>query len=124
MKKTYYIIGVIALIYLTILVGKAVYINYQTDQRVKKLKTNLDTLETENQNLKNQIAYVQTESFKEKEARRKLGLVKPDEKVVILSGDTNQPRSSVAPVEGQEESKKSNYKLWWEYFTKDKSFNL
>lgn len=124
MKKTYYIFGVLALIYLTFLVGKSVYTNWQTDQKVKKFKTDLDILEVENQNLKNQITYFQTESFKEKEARRKLGLVKPDEKVVILSREPEKLKEETISPEEAEQKSKPNYKLWWEYFTKDKTLKL
>jgi len=125
MKKTHLIIGIIALVYLAVLVGKSVYTNYKTDQKIKELKTELDALETENKNLQNQIAYYQTESFKEKEARRKLGLVKPDEKVVILQNEP-QSSSSTLPNNPSEQSgpRKPNYQLWWEYFTKDKTIKL
>jgi len=124
MKKTYYIIGVLGLIYLSVLVGRSVYTNWKTDQRVKKLKTELDTLEIGKQDLENQIAYFQTESFKEMEARRKLGLVKPDEKVVILQSEPQSESQSTSNQTNTNENNKPNYRLWWEYFTKDKSFKL
>ena len=120
MKKRYYILGIIGVIYLAILVGRSVYTNWQTNQTVSKLKTEMATLEVENQNLQSQIAYYQTNSFKEKEARRKLGLVKPDEKVVIIS---KEPPTDSAnnPQETPSESKLPNYQLWWQFFFKKES---
>ena len=104
------------------LVGKGVYANWQTDQKLKKISNDIDLLSIENQNLKSQVAYYQTDSFKEKEAREKLGLAKPDEKVVILQNEPQSPAPTEATTEETVGEKKSNPRLWWEYFTKDKGF--
>jgi len=116
-KNYYYIFGIAVLIYFAFLTGKSVYQNWQTNQEAKKIKTEIETLEIENQNLKNQIAYYQTPSFKEKEARRKLGLVKPDEKVIILSKELPKTNNN-PPIPAEEKSVKPNYQLWWEFFFK------
>ena len=105
-------------LYLAFLTGRAVYKNWQTNQEIKKLKVEIETLEVENQNLQNLIAYYQTPSFKEKEARRKLGLVKPDEKVVIISKEP--PKTTTPAPSPSEEPKKPNFKLWWEFFFGEK----
>lgn len=122
MKKGYYLIGVLCLFYLMFLVGKGVYANWQTDQKLKKIGTEIDLLSIENQNLKSQITYYQTDSFKEKEAREKLGLAKPDEKVVILQNEPQSPAPKETTSTENAGEKKSNPRLWWEYFTKDKGF--
>lgn len=119
MNRGYYIIGIFVLLYLMILVGKSVYTNWQTNQATKKLQIEIDTLEVENQNLRDLIAYYQTPSFKEKEARRKLGLVKPDEKVVIISKEQPVIKNPVTP--SSEEPKKPNYQLWWQFFFENKN---
>jgi cell division protein FtsB len=116
MKRGYYILGILALLYLIFLTGRSAYQNWQTNQEVKKLKVEIETLEVENQNLQNLIAYYQTQSFKEKEARRKLGLVKPDEKVVIISKEQAPSKKSTESI--SEEPKKPNYILWWQFFFK------
>ncbi|MCX6806874.1 MAG: septum formation initiator family protein [Candidatus Berkelbacteria bacterium] len=120
MKKGYLTIGIIVLIYLSVLVGRSVYKNWKTEQILKKIRTEIETFEVENQNLQNLIVYYQTPSFKEKEARRKLGLVRPDEKVAIISKEPEQQKkASVASA--TDEVKKPNYILWWEYFFANKT---
>ena len=117
LKDYYHIFGILALIYFAFLAGRSIYQNWQTNQEAKKIKTEIETLEIENQNLKSQIAYYQTPSFKEKEARRKLGLVKPDEKVVILSKEPPKANNN-PPALSEEKPTKPNYQLWWEFFLK------
>lgn len=119
MKKSYYILSVLILVYLIFLTGRSAYYNFQTNQEVKQFKTEIETLEVENQNLQNLIAYYQTQSFKEKEARKKLGLVKPDEKVVIISKEP--PPVKVPSPAPSEEPQKPNWQLWWQLFFGQKS---
>lgn len=111
-----YILGILAVIYFSCLTGLATYRNYKTNQQIKTLKAEIELKEQENQNLKNLIAYYQTQSFKEKEARKKLGLVKPDEKMIIISQEP--PSSKKSPAPQPEGPKKPNYLLWWEFFFK------
>lgn len=110
----FYILGFLVLAYLLFLVGRGVYINFKINQEIKNLKTSIANLEEENKNLQNLITYYQTPSFKEKEARKKLGLVKPDEKVVIITkSPTPAPKTKEKTAEGK--IKKPNWELWWEY---------
>lgn len=113
-----YVLGLLLLAYLFFLTGRSVYQNWQTNQEIKKLKIEIETLQVENQNLQNLIAYYQTQSFKEKEARRKLGLVKPGENVVIISKEP--PPSKTPAPSTTEEPQKPNYRLWWEFFFEKK----
>jgi len=118
-KKYYSFFGLIIFLYLAVLTGRSMYQNWQTTQEAKRIKAEIETLEAERENLQNLITYYQTKSFKEKEARRKLGLVKPDEKVVILSQETNPPQNLTKPI--SEEPKKANWQLWWDFFFSKKT---
>jgi len=111
----FFIVGILVLGYLTFLTGRSIYQNWQTNQEIKRLNTDLEALRIESQNLRELIVYYQTQSFKEKEARQKLGLVKPDEKVVII---THEPvPNKVANENLSRQVKKPNYWLWWRFFT-------
>jgi len=76
-----------------------------------------------NKKLKSLIAYYQTPSFQEVEARRRLGLKKPEETVYTIKGltdATNQdsPLSDtiyqdVAPTAP---APQTNFQHWWSYF--------
>jgi hypothetical protein len=64
--------------------------------------------------LENQNLYYQTESFKEKEARKKLGMIKPGETVVALDRNEEEPTATTKKV--LNEIEKPNYIMWWNYF--------
>lgn len=120
LKDYYNFLGILLVIYFSFLTGKSIYGNWKSNQEAKKIKTEIELLEVENKNLKDLIAYYQTESFKEKEARRKLGLVKPDEKVVIISKEPPAQESQISkPKEEDLMPEKPNWQLWWDFFFKN-----
>jgi cell division protein FtsB len=100
--------------YLLFLFGRSAYKNYQINQRIKELQASITTLNEQNTNLKNLIAYYQTETFRELEARRKLGLKKPGEIVVALPENTEEVLQTENPEEKKEQTT-PNWKKWWEY---------
>ena len=79
------------------------------------LREQATALESENQKLVNDLEKIQTEYFKEKEARLKLGLRKPGERmiVVVSSEDSEKTDSS---DEKYFQKKISNLKIWWQCF--------
>lgn len=106
--------------YIGYTVSLAVYKNYQTNQKINSLKADILKLEEEIGELKNLIVYYQTDSFKELEARRRLGLKGQGEKMIILPKDLIKEEmltddSEVGLVEKPSEESVSNYQLWWEF---------
>ncbi|MFH0912434.1 MAG: septum formation initiator family protein [Patescibacteria group bacterium] len=112
------VIGLIVFSYMFVATAEAMWQNYKINQEIFALKLEITQLEQENIDWKNLIAYLKTESFREKEARRKLGYKKPDETVVALPQDNfayNNPGSvNNQPVEEQP-SKLTNPQKWWDY---------
>lgn len=116
----------IFVIYILFLLGKSLFINYQLRQSIQKLNEQIATLEQQKKDLNNLIVYYKSDSFKELEARRKLGLKRPDEKVYIVSGTTTTTANFEEELKQEQEkvsskeksSDKKNWTLWWEYFTK------
>lgn len=95
--------------------------SYQANRRIADLKQQIDNLKVGNENLRNLLVYYQTNTFRELEARRRLGLKKASEKVFIIPDHqkglmnptvqldlSNQPR----PPEDQT----ANYLKWWQIF--------
>ncbi len=106
------ILGLAVAVYLSFLLIDTVKKNYDLKQQIGDLQADITTLETENQELKYQTAYYQTDAFKEKEARAKLGLQAPGENVIIL------PKQQTAPEETEAQKKakkKSNLQQWKEF---------
>jgi len=77
------------------------------------------TLETENQRLLNELEKVQTDFFKEKAAREKMGLRKPGERTIVIipSDNLEQEKESDLKYFGK---KVSNFKAWWDQFFSNK----
>ena len=103
------------LIYLVFIVGQSVLSNYRSNQEIAKEGEKLIDLENQVKTLQNQINYYQTTSFKEKEAREKLGYKAPGENVIALPVDSVDDKT---PDSGLTEQtiKIPNYELWWRYF--------
>ena len=92
-------------------------INRQINLRgeLAHLQNQAITLETENQRLLNELEKIQTDFFKEKAAREKMGLRKPGEKmiVIVLSDNLEQEKESNLKYFGK---KISNFKAWRDHF--------
>ena len=89
---------------------RGIYRTYQYNQWIEEYAQTIANLEKENEQMQNLILYYETQSFKEVEARQKLGLKAPDEKVVVIPENKDQPT--------QQETKPSgtpNYLKWWQW---------
>lgn len=104
----------LTIIYFLIIVGQSMYNSYQDNKKIDQKKAEIARLRTQVVFLENQNLYYQTESFREKEARKKLGMIKPGENVVALDRSTETAQTLVAPKE--EKIKLPNYLKWWNYF--------
>lgn len=112
------LIAAAVFIYMLIATGEALWQNYRTNQEIAQLRIEITTLERENVQIKNLIAYLKTESFREKEARRKLGYKKPGEQVVALPQD-NFIHTDLGTTKdttlSEPEVRLSNPQKWWDY---------
>ncbi len=97
--------------------------NYQLNKILSEKREVTAKQALNNQKLKSLIAYYQTPSYQEVEARRRLGLKKPDETVYIIKGlVTSNNQSSLlsdslyADVQPAPPIPRTNIQQWWEYF--------
>jgi len=112
--------GSILLVYLLLANILAIFQVYRIDREIVALRQKAAELEVKNQDLQNLIAYLKTDSFKEKEARRKLNYRKEGEKVLVLP---NPVALSPETQEGEEATSSEDrvtslptYLKWWYYF--------
>jgi len=101
--------------YFGFLLYESVYVNFQTNEKISLYTKNFEELQAEQENLKDLIAYYQTSTFQELEARKKLGLKMPGEKVVkveVPEAKNEKPQEQETALVS---SAKSNPQLWWEY---------
>ncbi len=101
----------------------------EVNKEIQKIQLDLAKYQGENQKIKTMIEFTKSESFFEEEARQRLGLAKPGEKVIILVhndskgnlvGETqgaNEAGDSISRVPGVEiPTTYKNVVNWWNYF--------
>jgi len=109
-------------IYVLFILGRIIWVNWQLNNQVKIIESQIEKEYQEEKDLQNLIVYYQSNSFKEIEARRKLGLKKPDETAIAIPLDKNENfyeelktvKKRIAPI--KENEKIPNWQLWWYYF--------
>ncbi len=107
------------IVYLMAIVGKTILDNYYSNKGISDQEQKLINLENELQYLENEIVYYNSQSFKEKQARAKLGYMLPGEKIISVPKDVALNENNEATIEGQgtEKSYNSpNYTYWYKYF--------
>ena len=114
------------IVYVFFILGRSIWINWQLRQNMQKLEAEIENINIEKKNMENLILYYKSDSFKEVEARQKLGLKKPGETVIAVKSKTSQDyatesqkqKQDIAARQSSQEEKSPNWQLWWEYFVK------
>ena len=113
------------LIALAISVIRESYHKAKLAEEIEGLKSEVERLEGRNQQLSSLLGYFKEDTYLEKEARLKLNLKKPGEKVVILPQSQSSEYSILNETENNEAKEsssvngKDNWWKWWEYFFED-----
>jgi len=102
-------------LYMMFILGKSIWTNYKSNQDIVKEEQKVEALEDETAYLVSQIAYYKTNSFREKQARAKLGYKAPGENVISLAMEEEVDNNTDSGV-AEEVIKTPNYRLWWSYF--------
>ncbi len=104
-------VGLILVTYLSILVFQVVQKNYQLSKQIDSLSKQITQLQNDNDQLAYEVQYDQTDSFKEKEARAKFGLMAPGEGVIVLPPKQTANLTAKQPTK----PKVSNPRQWWSF---------
>ncbi|MDD4996159.1 MAG: septum formation initiator family protein [Patescibacteria group bacterium] len=94
--------------------GREINRQINLKKELNYLKEQTMTMELENQKLMEDLEKIQSEYFKERAARLKLGLRKPGERMIVIvpSKDLEKDDSS----EKYFQKKISNFMIWWQKF--------
>jgi cell division protein FtsB len=112
------IVVLIAIIYVLFLLYQAVYFNYKTSQQIKDQKNKMQVLTSDQTRLETLIAYYGTSDFAELEARKKLGLMMPGEKVVKVDVPKSSAQATGSGLTVESPGvKKSNFQAWLDYLS-------
>ncbi len=101
---------VLILLYAGFALTKTLWQSYRMSRQINSLEDEIARLEERKRELQNLITYYKTDSYKEKEARRRLGYQKPGERVLIV---VPQKEAKEEPLP---QPPKPNWRIWWEFF--------
>ncbi len=108
------VLGILVVTYISFYLVQTISYNYKLKHQINDLETRLTHLQTEKQTLEYKIQYYQTDDYKEKQARAKLGLQAPGEEVIILPHDDTD-KSNQEAREDEAKPKKSNFAQWVDF---------
>ena len=103
-------------VYVAFVLYQTVYFNYKTNQQIKDLEAQQVKLREDKDRLGALVAYYKTDTFQELEARKKLGLKMPGEKVVKVEVEKSSETNELKKSGPEEKQTKPNWQLWIDYF--------
>lgn len=114
-------LGIVALIFIALAIFREMRAKKQIQTEIEKLQAEAEKIYKENILSQEKLAYLESKDYQEKEAKDKLSLQNPDEKVVIINPSVvkNEERKiESAPLPSVKIQEKENYLKWWDYFFK------
>lgn len=85
---------------LAIQVGRQVYANYSITQRAAEMRQQIADIEAQNQQLREQLGYLQSDAYVSAEARRLANVGHPGDQVLIIppGAEAGEPASLTRPA--------------------------
>lgn len=117
-SKLIFIIALIILLAICFGLSKIIYRRLQIKKEVNSLDKKIETLKQSHTELTHLQDYLNTDSFREKSARKELGLKKPDENVIVITKGLSSLNSTSSNNSTTTNTKLSNPHKWWLYFFK------
>lgn len=113
-RQSFVVVAVLAAVYLLITLSRDLVGLFSARERITKEERTVAELQTEQQQLAQEIEYVASEEFVEKEAREKLLMSKPGEVVVL---DPHEEQLKVGEKTGDgAERELANWEKWVHLF--------
>jgi len=107
------IIGLVFLVAIIFPLARTYSQRRLVEKEISDVKSQISEFENQNQQLKDLIAYLQSDQSLEEQARLNLNLKKPGEAVVVIEGKSGRTMSPPATASSTEEG---NLAKWWQYF--------
>ena len=113
-----------------LLIGWVVFVSWQQIKRHQRIQDEVAALEAEaekirqeNETFSERISYFSSDAFREQEAKKKLGLKKTNEAVVVIKPTLAASGPQPAPAADRGEApayqtETANYEKWWELFSR------
>lgn len=113
MKKVLYLLILIISLFIINNLVRSIANLWQKHDLISDAQVELQKAKNEHEKLQDQLSEVKRADFVESEARNKLFMVKPGEKVVILGGG-GEDKSALS--QSQKQVLPPLWKQWWELF--------
>ncbi|MCK4591829.1 septum formation initiator family protein [Candidatus Parcubacteria bacterium] len=113
--RLFVLAGVLIIVFLGINLGKEYYREYQIQKEINSLQKEMESREKNIYKLSQLIEYCRTSEYKEAEARKRFGLGKEGEKLIIITEQSNSDEGIEIKDELNNENL-PNYIKWWNYF--------
>ncbi|MFA5753775.1 MAG: septum formation initiator family protein [Patescibacteria group bacterium] len=107
------IIGLIFLVMIIIPLVRTYSQRRLVEKEINEVKQQIDDFESQNQELKDLVAYLQSDQSLEEQARRNLNLKKPGEQVIVIEDKTSGLETDIA---SSSDDSGGNLGKWWRYF--------
>jgi cell division protein FtsB len=107
------VLGFVVIVSLLVSLGQTVHRNYQLGRQINDLKGETSLLQEEKDQLSYNIQFYKTDSYRDREARAKLGLQLPGENVIIIP--SSAPTPGPAPVKDQAGTRRSDMQQWFDF---------
>lgn len=100
--------------FLAVQVGRQVYANWEITQQAEQVRQQIASVEAQNQALERELAYLRSDAYISKEARRLQNLGRADEKVLIIPSGAEAPLPST--LRGPSEAPRPLLEQWLDLF--------
>lgn len=126
--KVLIFIGLASLILIVSSLLKETYKKNRIRKEIETLEAQAKEIDRENFEIQERLAYLESEAYKKKEAKEKLGLQDPGESVVFIKSkiieqieNTNVSEEKDFSLKTERVSEIPNFLKWWRYFFDQKS---
>ncbi len=110
------LLGLLALFFIFYKLSRQIYRQKEISGEIAALQEEIDRLNQDNSKLEQLSDYFQTDHYKEKEAREKLGLIKEGERIVEIKEKEIPAKERTQEQKPEIKINKPNYYYWWHYF--------
>jgi cell division protein FtsB len=111
------VVEILLIAFFAVGITKEVFRRLALRKEINQLEQHIAELEAQNRSLGDYVASINTESFQEREARKRLNLQRPGESLLILpeTRTLSVNSASDSPADSSTRST-SNINRWWKYF--------
>ena len=106
------IVGLAFILVIAIPLARTYNQKRQVAREIAEIQKEIDSYESQNDDLKELISYLQSDQSLESQARLNLNLKKPGEQVIVI--EDKRPTATAAL--GDDDGPGSNLAKWWRYF--------